>query len=126
MMHCIQPKRGQKNWPELKIGGMMFIFGNLVLAIANILDIVLNVYKWIIIISAIISWVNPDPYNPIVRFLYSVTEPVLRPVRRLIGYRLGPIDISPLIIIIAIIFIQKFLISSLLELAYKIKGGAFI
>lgn len=104
----------------------MFIFGNLVLAVANVLDIVLDVYKWVIIIAAIISWVSPDPYNPIVRFLYSVTDPVLRPIRRLIGGRLGPIDISPLIVVLAIIFIQRFLISSLIELGYKIKGGALI
>ena len=104
----------------------MFIFGNLVLAVANVLDILLDVYKWVIIIAAIISWVSPDPYNPIVRFLYSITEPVLRPIRRLVGGRLGPIDISPLIVILAIIFIQKFLISSLIELGYKIKGGAVI
>ncbi len=104
----------------------MFIFGNLILAAANVLDIVLDIYKWIIIIAAIISWVNPDPYNPIVRFLYSITDPVLRPIRRLIGGRLGPIDISPLIVILAIIFIQRFLISSLIELGYKIKGGALI
>ncbi|GAB4415258.1 MAG: YggT family protein [Thermodesulfovibrionales bacterium] len=101
----------------------MFILGNLILAIANILDIVLSIYMWIIIIAALISWVNPDPYNPIVRILHALTEPVLRPVRRVIGYRLGPIDISPLIIILAIIFIQKFLISSLIELGRKIKGG---
>lgn len=104
----------------------MFIFGNLILAIANVLDILLDIYKWIVIITAIISWVSPDPYNPIVRFLYSVTEPVLRPIRRLISGRLGPIDISPIIVILAIIFIQKFLISSLIELGYKIKGGALI
>ncbi|HEX8949394.1 MAG TPA: YggT family protein [Dissulfurispiraceae bacterium] len=104
----------------------MFIFGNLVLAVATVLDYILDIYKWIIIIAALLSWVNPDPYNPIVRFLYSVTEPVLRPIRRLIGYRLGPIDISPLIVIIAIIFTQRFLVSSLVELGYKIKGGAVI
>lgn len=104
----------------------MFIFGNLILAAANIIDIILDVYKWVIIIAAIISWVNPDPYNPVVRFLYTVTEPVLRPIRRLIGYRLGPIDISPVIVILAIIFIQRFLISSLIEVAYKLKGGAMI
>lgn len=104
----------------------MFIIGNFILAIANVLDIILGVYKWIIIIAAVVSWVNPDPYNPIVRFLYSVTEPALRPIRRIIGYRLGPIDISPLIAILIIIFIQKFLISSLIEIAYKIKGGALI
>jgi YggT family protein len=72
-------------------------------------------------VAALISWVSPDPYNPIVRFLYRVTEPVLRPIRRLIGNRLGPIDISPLIVILVIMFIQRFLIVSLIEIAYKIK-----
>ena len=104
----------------------MFVLGNLILAVANIFDIVLSLYMWIVIIAALISWVNPDPYNPIVRFLYSVTEPVFRPIRRLIGSRLGPIDISPLVVILAIMFIQRFLIHSLIELAYKIKGGALI
>lgn len=101
----------------------MFIFGNLLLAIANVLDIALSVYMWVIIISALISWVNPDPYNPIVRFLYSITNPVLRPIRNIIGYRLGPIDISPLIAILVIIFIKRFLITSLFDLGYKLKGG---
>jgi len=104
----------------------VFVLGNLVLAVANILDILLSIYFWIVIIAALISWVNPDPYNPIVRFLYSVTEPVFRPIRRLIGFRLGPIDISPLIVILAIMFIQRFLIHSLIELGYKIKGGTLI
>lgn len=104
----------------------MFIFGNLVLAVANILDIILSVYMWVVIIAALISWVSPDPYNPIVRFLHSVTEPVFRPIRRLIGFRLGPIDISPLLVILAIIFIRRFLISSLIELGYKLKGGALL
>jgi len=78
---------------------------------------------WIIIISALISWVNPDPYNPIVRFLHAVTEPALRPIRRMIGHRLGPIDISPMLLILAILFIKSFLIQSLMEFAYKLKGG---
>ena len=104
----------------------MFIFGNFIIAIANILDIVLDIYKWVIIIAAVISWVNPDPYNPVVRFLYSVTEPVLTPVRRIIGFRLGPIDISPIVVILAIIFIQRFLIGTLIELAYKLKGGVLL
>lgn len=101
----------------------MFIFGDLLISIAKILDWLLEVYKWVIIIAALISWVNPDPYNPIVRFLYSVTEPALRPVRRLIGYRLGPIDISPIIVILVIIFIQSFLVRSLIKLGYKFGGG---
>jgi YggT family protein len=104
----------------------MFIFANLLLAIAHILDIALTIYMWIVIISAILSWVNPDPYNPIVRFLRVVTEPVYRPIRKLIGYRLGPIDISPMVVILAIIFVQKFLVSSLIEFAYKLKTGGIV
>lgn len=104
----------------------MFIFGNFIIAIANILDIILDIYKWVIIIAAVISWVNPDPYNPVVRFLYTLTEPVLTPVRRIIGFRLGPVDISPIVVILAIIFIQRFLIGSLIELAYKMKGGVLL
>jgi YggT family protein len=104
----------------------MFVFGNLILAIANILDGILSIYKWIIIIAAVISWVGPDPYNPIVRFLYSITEPALRPIRKIIGHRLGPIDISPIIVIFIIIFIQMFLINSLKEFGFKIKGGALL
>jgi len=101
----------------------MFVLGNLIIAIADIFDIALTVYMWILIISAIISWVNPDPYNPIVRTLYLLTEPILRPIRRIIGYRLGPLDISPMIAILAIYFIKKFLIVSLIEFGYKIKQG---
>jgi len=101
----------------------MFVFGDLLMAIAKIVDTLLEVYKWVIIIAALISWVNPDPYNPIVRFLYSVTEPVFRPIRRLIGYRLGPIDISPIIVILAIIFIQSFLVRTLIKVGYKFGGG---
>ena len=99
----------------------MFIFGNLIISIAQILNIFLDIYFWIIVIAALISWVNPDPYNPIVRFLYRVTEPVLRPIRRIVGNRLGPIDISPLVVILIITFVQRFLISSLVEIGYKLK-----
>ncbi len=104
----------------------MFIFANLVIAIANITDILLTIYMWIVIISALISWVNPDPYNPIVRFLHAVTEPVFRPIRRTIGYKLGIIDISPMIVILVILFVKHFLIRSLIELAYKLKGGIIL
>jgi len=104
----------------------MFIFANLLLAIANILNILLTVYMWIVIISAFISWVNPDPYNPIIRFLHAVTEPVFRPIRRIIGFRLGIIDISPMVVILAILFVKYFLIQSLIEFAYKLKGGVIL
>jgi len=101
----------------------VFVFGDLLISIATILDYLLEFYKWVVIISALLSWVNPDPYNPIVRFLYSITEPVFRPIRRLIGYRLGPIDISPIIVILAIIFIQSFLVRTIIKVGYKFGGG---
>jgi YggT family protein len=101
----------------------MFVFGDLIITVATILNYILEAYKWIIIIAALISWVNPDPYNPIVRFLYSVTEPALRPVRRLIGFRLGAIDISPVIVILVIIFVQSFLIRSLVKIGLRFGGG---
>jgi len=101
----------------------MFVFGDLLISIATILDYLLGFYKWVVIIAALLSWVNPDPYNPIVRFLYSVTEPVFRPIRRIIGYRLGPIDISPIIVILAIIFIQSFLVRTIIKVGYKFGGG---
>lgn len=101
----------------------MFIFGDLLIAIAKIFDMILELYKWIIIISALISWVNPDPYNQIVQFLRSITEPVLGRVRSFIGFRLGPIDISPIVVIIAIIFIQLTLVKFLLKIGLGLGGG---
>jgi YggT family protein len=104
----------------------MFIFANLLLAVANILDILLTAYMWIVIISALISWVNPDPYNPVVRFLHTATEPVFSRIRRIIGFRLGIVDISPMVVILAILFVKYFLIQSLIEFAYKLKGGIIL
>jgi YggT family protein len=101
----------------------MFVFGDLIITLARIVDTLLEIYKWVVIIAALISWVNPDPYNPIVKFLYSATEPVFRPIRRLIGYRLGPIDISPIIVILVIIFIQSFLLRTLIKVGYRFGGG---
>ena len=98
----------------------MFIFSNLLMAVAKILDIVLSLYMWIIIGRAVISWVNPDPYNPIVRFLNSVTEPILYPIRRKIPIHFGGIDFSPILVIMAIIFLQTFLVQSLIQLAAHI------
>lgn len=100
----------------------MFILGNFLEAVARILDIALTVYMWIVIISALISWVNPDPYNPIVRFLRNTTEPVYRKIRKYIPTNFSGIDIAPLIVILIIVFLQIFLVNSLLGLAYKLKA----
>ena len=98
----------------------MFIIGNFLSAIAVILDTVLTIYMWIIIITALMSWVNPDPYNPIVRFLHGVTEPVLSPIRRMIGYGLG-VDFSPMVVILGILFVKYFLVASLREIAFRLR-----
>jgi YggT family protein len=99
----------------------MFIAANFITAVAEVISLILNFYMWVIIIRALISWVNPDPYNPIVQFLYKITEPVLHPVRRLIPvYNMG-IDLSPLIVILILIFLKSFLVSSLYQLALRLQ-----
>ena len=98
----------------------MFIVSNFLIAIARILDIGLSLYMYIIIARAIISWVNPDPHNPIVRFLNSVTEPVLFRLRRRLPLFFGGIDFSPVIVILAIIFIQTFVVQSLVQMASRL------
>ena len=72
---------------------------------------IISLYKWVIIISALLSWVNPDPYNPIVQMLYRLTEPVYRFIRRLIPTSFGGLDIAPLVLIFALIFLETFLTS---------------
>lgn len=94
----------------------MFILGNFLLGLAKILQIGLTVYMWIIIAQAVLSWVNPDPYNPIVRFIRQVTDPVLFQIRRRIPTVFGGIDFSPIIVLLAIIFLQEFLVKSLMQL----------
>lgn len=98
----------------------MFILGNLLKAVAFILNIVLSLYMWILIARAVISWVNPDPYNVIVRFLYNITEPVLYRVRRLLPMGIGGIDFSPILVILAILFCQRFIVDSLLQIAFRL------
>jgi YggT family protein len=99
----------------------MFMVGNLILALAKLLELVLWAYFWIIIARAVISWVSPDPFNPIVRFLYRVTEPVLRPIRRrLPTFQMG-LDLSPMLVILAIYFLQSFLVESLRDLASSLR-----
>ena len=95
----------------------MFVLSNFVVALARIIDIVLTLYMWIIIGRAIISWVNADPYNQIVIFLYRATEPVLRLVRRAIPFRNIGIDLSPMIVILVIIFLQYFLVETIIQFA---------
>jgi len=95
----------------------MFVARNFLEALATLLGWALDIYMWLIIARAVVSWVNPDPYNPIVRFLYNVTEPVLRLIRRRLPVVAGGLDLSPLVVLAAILFLRVFLIKTLLDLA---------
>lgn len=99
----------------------MFVVSNLLQALAAVLGMAITLYTWIIIARAVVSWVNPDPYNPIVRFLYTVTEPVLYRIRRTIPSMAGGIDFSPIIVLLALFFLQSFLVQSLRDLAIVIR-----
>jgi YggT family protein len=99
----------------------MFVFSNLVLAMARILELVLWAYFWIIIARAVLSWVNPDPFNPIVRFLYRATEPVLRPIRQALPTLAMGLDLSPMVVLLAIYFLESFLVGSLRDLAISLR-----
>ncbi|MEA1933944.1 MAG: YggT family protein [Thermodesulfobacteriota bacterium] len=95
----------------------MFVISNFLSAFATLVDFILTAYMWIVIGRAIISWVNPDPYNPIVRFLREVTDPVLFRIKRILPLQGGGIDFSPMILIMAIIFLRSFLVPTLQRLA---------
>ncbi|PIY84571.1 MAG: hypothetical protein COY77_01615 [Candidatus Omnitrophica bacterium CG_4_10_14_0_8_um_filter_43_18] len=98
----------------------MFLLSNFIAAVANILDVVLAILYWLILIRAILSWVNPDPSNPIVRFLNKSTEPILEPIRRIVPFWKMGIDISPIIAFLAILFLRAFAVRTLLDIAVKI------
>jgi len=93
----------------------MYIVGYFLMAVANVLNFVLLFFMWIVIARAILSWVNPDPYNPIVRFIHNVTEPVLYQVRKKIPINFGGIDFSPIIVILVVYFLRDFVVNSLVR-----------
>jgi len=95
----------------------MFVVNNFMMAVAQLISFLLTAYMWIIIGRAVISWVNADPYNPIVRFLYQATEPLLCRIRKMLPMSMGGIDFSPMILILVIMFLQNFLVTTLKQLA---------
>lgn len=100
----------------------MFAIGNIILGIARVLGIVLNLAMWTIIIRALLSWVNPDPYNPIVQVLTRVTEPVLRPLRKLAPpFKTGGVDLSPLIAILIIYFLEIAVVDTLVRFGNSLR-----
>jgi YggT family protein len=100
----------------------MFVLANFLSAVAAVLNLLLSFYWWILLARVIISWVNPDPYNQIVRFLSAATDPVLYRVRRMfpVTYTSG-IDFSPIVVIAAIYFLQIFLVGNLQDLAVRLQ-----
>ncbi len=97
----------------------MFVIANFIKAAADILSLILGLASWLVFLRAIISWVNPDPYNPVVQFLYRTTEPLLAPIRRFLPG--GRIDVSPIIAFLIIVFLQSFLVASLRDLSYYMR-----
>lgn len=97
----------------------MFVLNNFIIAMAKVIDIALTIYMWIIIFRALISWVNPDPYNQIVIILYRITEPVLGPIRRMLPMRNIGIDFSPIIVILIIMFLKYFLVETMIQVAAR-------
>ncbi len=96
----------------------MFVLSNFIYALASLISYILTALYWLIAIRALISWVNPDPFNPIVQFLYRVTDPVLNPIRRILPA--APIDISPIIAFLLIMFLRSFLIQTLVDIAARL------
>ena len=99
----------------------MLVFRNLLIAVATVLDYVLVFFMFITIARAVLSWVSPDPYNPIVRFIHNVTEPVLYQIRKRLPMMYGGIDFSPIIVILIIIFLRIFVVDSLEGLAGSLR-----
>ena len=98
----------------------MYVVGFFVKAVSNVLNIALWLYMWVIIVRAVLSWVSPDPYNPIVRFIHNVTEPVMYKIRTKIPVSFGGIDFSPIIVILLIYFLQIFVVQSLERFSHSL------
>jgi len=95
----------------------MYIIGYFLMAVAKVLDFVLVLFMWIVVARAVLSWVSPDPFNPIVRFIHNITEPVLYPIRTKLPVGFGGIDLSPIVVFLGIIFIRSFAVNSLMRIS---------
>ncbi|MBE0501962.1 MAG: YggT family protein [Desulfuromonadales bacterium] len=96
------------------------MLSELIIAFAQLLNLLIQLYIYIIIGRALISWVNPDPSNPIVRFLYSATEPVFYQIRRLLPLVFSGIDLTPIVLLLFLFFIQRIVLSGLYQLAQSL------
>ena len=99
----------------------MFILANFILAVANILDIALFLYMVIVIGRAVLTWIKHDPDHVVIKFVHSVTEPVLAGIKKKLPLVYGGFDFSPLVVVLAIYFFQTFVIESLTQIAQGLK-----
>lgn len=101
----------------------MFVFANLITTVAGLLGLIINLYIFVIIVAAFISWVNPDPYNGIVRTLRQLTEPVLYRVRKKLPFvMVNGIDLSPIVVLVALHLLNGVVVQSLLQLGHSMIG----
>ncbi len=100
----------------------MFIVANLISALASVIGALLALLYWMILIRAILSWVNLDPFNPIVQILTGITDPILEPIRRILppAWRSG-IDISPIIAVFLLMFLRSFIVGTLIDISLRLK-----
>ncbi len=98
----------------------MFVLGNFLISAAHLVEMLITILYWLVIVRALVSWVNPDPFNPIVQFLYRSTDPILAPIRKFLP-TLGPIDISPIIAFFILYFLKIFIVSTLVDLGMKLR-----
>ena len=98
----------------------MFMLGNFLMAVAKLINFVLSAYIWVVIARAVITWVNADPYNPVVRFLRQATDPLLMKIRRVVPI-MGGLDLSPMILILIIVVLQSFLVPTLQQIAVSLQ-----
>lgn len=96
----------------------MFALSNLLIAVAHIVNFILTIMYWLVMARAVLSWVSPDPDNPIVQFLYRMTEPLLRPVRE--NLPIMGMDISPIVVFMAIMFLKTFLVRTIIDIASRV------
>ncbi len=99
----------------------MFVAGDFLIAVASIIDKLLSAYMLIVVVRALLSWVRPDPYNPIVRFLNHLVDPITYRISRIIPTRIGMMDISPLILIALIWFVQSFLVRLIIDVGSRLR-----
>ena len=97
----------------------MFVFANILEAIIYVVDTLLTIYSFVVIVACLISWVNPDPYNPIVRILRNLTEPVLWRIRKYLPFTyVSGLDLSPLVLLLAIQLVRMIVVKSLMQALY--------